>query len=474
MRLETKLQEYARVLNDLHSRWMPHAGQIPIGKAIFVDGLDDIFLECGRNFGKTELLDYLYWRIPLTRPETRNYLFYPFIKQGREVVWKSKRMQNFGPEHYIESTNDTEMRITFINGSFIKIDGSDNVESYRGVKIRGGGLWGYDEYKDHRPEFHDAVEPNLLECILIRAGTPPYGDNHFTQHAEQVKADPRGFYINRSCLDNPHIPQEKLERTRLRLIALGEEYKWECEYLAKRVKGGPGHLIPQAPGHSLKPHHEVLREIEKDKHHLEYFAITDPGSASVHATLFGAVNPYSKKVYLLDEIYETNTALTSTSKIGKRIFAKTKELGGHTEWRFGYDEAATWFKNEMEDQSPNWEGCDGIYYEATEKSKNNKEDGLSLIKDLFIHERFVISDRCVKLKWEMDNYYKDEKGRIPKKDDHLIDDLRYLLAMAGYEFDLENPPIPEAKRPERGYTMQDDFPELVDEYAEFDSGDDYL
>ena len=42
----------AMVLKDLHSVWTPHAGQIPIGKSLFIDGIKDNILECGRKFGK--------------------------------------------------------------------------------------------------------------------------------------------------------------------------------------------------------------------------------------------------------------------------------------------------------------------------------------------------------------------------------------------------------------------------------------
>ena len=470
MDVAIKIQEYARVIHALHEKWMPHSGQIPIGQAVFIDGLDDIFLECGRNFGKTEFLDYLYWRVALTRPNTKNYLIYPFKKQGREVVWESNRIQFFGPDYFISSTNDTDMRINFINGSFVKIDGSDNVEAYRGVKIRGGGIWGYDEYKDHKPEFHDAVEPNLLECILIRVGTPPYGDNHFTIAADEVKKNPTGAYFNRTYLDNPHIPHEKLLKVKKRLYSLGEGYKWECEYMAKRVKGGPGHLIPMAPHYKLRPYDEVMKEISRDLHKLEFYEMNDPGTATVHATLFAAVNPYTKKVYLLDEIYESDTRKTSVTLLGPRIHEKRTAIQPDLErWDLGYDEAASWFENEMYNQAHLWmpPGVE-LNYVPTEKSKMKKEDGLSLIKDLFLHDILVITDRCFKTKWEMDNYHKDEKGNIPKKNDHAIDDLRYLLHAAGYEFNPEEPPIPEEDRPERGFTMEDDFPEYVDDYAEFD------
>ena len=69
----------------------------------------------------------------------------------------------------------------------------------------------------------------------------------------------------------------------------------------------------------------------------------------------------------------------------------------------------------------------------TQKHLNKKEHGLSLIKDLLIHDMVVISDRCEDLIKEMEKYAKDDKGMIPKKDDHLIDCFRYLLGAANYD-----------------------------------------
>jgi len=69
----------------------------------------------------------------------------------------------------------------------------------------------------------------------------------------------------------------------------------------------------------------------------------------------------------------------------------------------------------------------------TQKFLNKKEHGLSLIKDLLIHDLVVISDRCEDLITEMEKYAKDDKGNIPKKDDHLIDCFRYLLGAANYD-----------------------------------------
>ena len=95
------------------------------------------------------------------------------------------------------------------------------------------------------------------------------------------------------------------------------------------------------------------------------------------------------------------------------------------DWKKGYDEAAAWFANEAMDQFDD-------YFIPTDKFHNKKEEGLSLIKDMLIHNLVIISDKCENLFKEMQEYSKDDKGNIPKKNDHLIDCFRYFNGLAYY------------------------------------------
>ncbi len=96
------------------------------------------------------------------------------------------------------------------------------------------------------------------------------------------------------------------------------------------------------------------------------------------------------------------------------------------DWIKSIDEAAAWANNELMAQY-------GVYFMPTAKHKNKKDDGISLIKDLLIQDVMMISSACEPLLWEMENYITDDFGKFPKKNDHLLDCLRYLLASANYD-----------------------------------------
>ena len=148
----------------------------------------------------------------------------------------------------------------------------------------------------------------------------------------------------------------------------------------------------------------------------------------------------------------------TVTKIGQRILKMTRELfenTGESEWRMGYDEAEAWFANEMLDQF-------GMHFEPTQKAKNEKDKGITLIKDALLSGKVVLSDRCKKLFWEMDNYQKDDNGKFIKKNDHLIDCFRYILGASYYTLNESVEVNPEKDEMWRGARIQDDFPGLHD------------
>lgn len=445
------LNKYAEIINGLHEKWKPHPGQVPIGRALIQEGFNDIFVQAGRNFGKTELVAYLLWRWAKTFPGSENYYFGPYMKQAREILWASRRLQSFGPQEWLKGKpNDTEMRVVLDNDSFIKCDGSDNVEAYRGIKPK--GLTIFDEFKDFRPEFYEAYDPNraAFNSPLIIIGTPPDRECQFTEVAEAFQKNSKKKFFWAPTEQNPYISKDWLKAKKAELYARGEGDVWEREYMARFVKGGASKIFPMLSRDIVKTHDAIMAELFRDRKKLTWVLFADPAAATCFATLFLAVNPYSKKLYLLDEIYETDQAKMSVKQIGNRIQSIKKELFDYGEWRQGYDEAEKWFQTEMMD---NFEE----YFEPSLKSQNDKESGLTLIKDILLQGKLVMSDRCVKMFWELDNYYKDKKGKIPKVNDHLIDCFRYALGAVYYSLTQEKEYIEAEDENFRGARISDDF-----------------
>jgi hypothetical protein len=428
--------KYLEILEELHKTWQPHAGQLFVGKQFYNNPeVTTIFLQNGRKWGKSEFVIYFLWRHAMMNPGSSCYYFAPLAKQAKEIVWAERRLQNFGPRDWIAKIDNNEMRITFKNGSFIKVDGSDSYEAYRGTQP---SCAVYDEFKDFHPQFHEGMGPNLAvkRAPLLIIGTPPRIDARnyvqYIQLADECKdrvSD--SIFLCRPTHDNPVIDKVWLENEKNKLIARGEMDVWYREYEAKLVAGGKRAIFPMFNRESfVKPHGEVLGMLKKDFRKLEWFVILDPGTTTCFAVLFGAIHPYTKKIYLLDCIYEKSQANTSVMRIYPRITDFIASLYPnsdiHDDWFRVIDEAAAWATTEILNQY-------GVFFCPTQKSKNKKEDGVSLIKDIMLQDMIVFSDHLEPLFYEMENYISDDHGKIPKKNDHLIDCFRYMLGHANYD-----------------------------------------
>jgi hypothetical protein len=319
----------------------------------------------------------------------------------------------------------------------------------------------FEEFKDFKPDFYVAMEPNLsvYNSPLMIIGTPPTHDCQFTQIAEEHRADTTKFFMEGKTEDNPIISKGWLAKKKEELYRRGEWDVWEREYCGRYIKGGSSKIFPMIIESMVYKHDDLMSRIYKDKKKLKKYCFADPAGASVFGVLFTMINPYTKEIFFLDEIYETSQAKMTVNNIGRQIVEKTNELyhaRSDDDWFYGYDEAATWFANEMSDHFQ-------INMIPTQKASNKKESGLSLIKDAMLAGKVYFSDRCAKLYWEMDNYIKDAKGNIPKVNDHQIDNARYTLAADMYDLIGEVPPTPEEQVDNfRGAKISDDFPELDD------------
>lgn len=422
------------ILEGLSSKWTPHPMQIEIGHALFYLNAKNIFIVAGRNFGKTEIAAYCTWRYAMQHPGSQNYIFEPFQKQGREILWASKRIQTFGPAEWIQSTNDSEMRLTFKNGSFIKVEGSDNVAAIAGIKPK--GLIVYDEFKDHRLASITNFEPNraAFDVPALFIGTPPIVHNHFVDYAEMAKVDPHWKYFHAPTSSNPHIKKEWLARMRSQMDRMGELEEYLRSYEALFIKGGKASVFPWIHGAKFPNLEDAT---PKDLNHWILVITFDPGSSSVFAVSFMLHNPYTKQSIIVDEIYEEIMANMTTKEIWKQVREKRKSWEGKVkDIEYVYDEAALWFANETNEEEKE------AWMEPSQKSAFGVDGYITLVRGLMNLGYLTITSNCVKHIWEFENYIKDDKGKIPKDNDHLINASQYGLGSRGLDLSKLGYPKP--------------------------------
>lgn len=434
----------ANILNELHAEWVPHKGQVKAGVALFQKFKRLLFLQCGRKWGKTEFCAYLLWRWCNTYPDQSCYYIAPFITQAKEIVWSSNRLQKFGPRRWVKKILNNEMRIIFWNDSFIKLTGADNSEALRGINPH---LAVYDEYKDFDPQFHQGFYPNLLthRAPLVVIGTPPSNDIapseiNYLSLAEEARIRDEGFFLQSPSWERDNNPDflYDLEQTHKVLTARGEEDVWQREFGAQFVRGGSKSIFPMFnPAVHIQPYETMLADIQKDSESWEWWVIADPASGSVFAVSFFAINRYIPKIYWMDEIYASSLSETSTLSIYPKILSTCHSLHPFLrEWNCIYDEAALWFANEIPQDELSWTPT----HKASMRQESlDAKPYISNIKDLFLTNVQILSDRCVNAAREIQSYQKDKNGKIPKLNDHLIDTDRYLIHSSNFSMEALPP-----------------------------------
>lgn len=443
------LRQYQEIIADLHlhlhaCKRFPHPLQYPVLKAFFGDGKRIIMGQCGRSFGKTEDILYIAWRFALTHPGAEIYIICPELKQAKKIYWYKKRVQNYGPRKYVQDLFESKLRVEFTNGSAIILDGCENYDSLRGIKP---DLVIYDEFQHHTKHFDEEVmQPNLASgrVSLVVMGTPPKRKCYYTEFRDTViqkivEGNPRYFYVELPSASNPINDPEWLEEKRRDLFAKGKQNVWYREYEGKLRFDTESAIFPMFSRFEMSvPRVDIAARLEHRKRKVQYYAIFDPATASCFAALFIAVDPFSSEIFILDVIYEKTRALCTSM----RIWARANEIKSRWndelgEWTNIYDEAETWFANEVLQELEG--GEDGFSLQPTHKKPRNKIDGEdgrpgeSVLMMAMLLKKFWVNEECADFFEEMENYVKDESGDYPTTDDHLVDCLMYFSMDAGYK-----------------------------------------
>lgn len=411
----------------------PHKNQAAILRLLLNSEIRNLFLQCSRNFGKSTLtgIDAVFWAGMY--PRTKYYIIAPFRTQASEIYWESGFLEQICPADWLiegdRGKSKGELRLRFKNGSFIKLDGADNEAAVRGIKPT---RLACDEFQDWKDEVWQAIEPNLLanDATVLRIGTPPDRENLFTKQARYVQkmqksGNQRFKFMRQTIYDNPLIPRERIEELRQGFVDRGEDLIWRREYLAEFVEGGASAIFPSfSRTENVRPAEVLMSEWSRDRNRMQYITMLDPSSTRF-AVAFIVYNPITASFYVMDEILETDRTKITASQLKDRILEKESIwYPGRAEIYRYYDEAAALFALEMADL--------GVPMSPTSKRQNDKNNNISLIRDMIIRRKLWVADHCNRTIDDILNYHTDDKGKIVKEKDDLVDCLLYGVAETSY------------------------------------------
>lgn len=432
---------YLAIQESLYRHFKPFPGQVDLGRAVFQDKCRLIFVQCGRGWGKTLCAAWLTSKYALENPGSVVYVLAPLYKQVKEIYWYTRLMQQFIADDFILRTDKQETYFELRNGSRIKLDGSDNKDSQRGVKPN---FVVADEYADFDPGWIDVMLPNVgkVRGQVVFIGTPPEfpklhdgTDHHYVALTKQIKAlqkesKRKGFHIWAPTSQNPYYPEEVLEEEEKRLVNNGEAYVWEREYQAKIVSGAKLTIFPQfhEETHVAMTHEDLMVDVKVNPSKFDYVVSADPGTKACFAVNFIAIDRYTSTPYFLDEIHETDPALTTGGIMCPRIREKMREYWEEEdEWLLVADSAAASFIADAAEHHD-------LVFVPSKKQPGDKQEYLGLLGDVFNNRGAVFSPRCEFTVNEIVNYVRDDRGLPLKKHDHHIDAIRYGLKAANFTF----------------------------------------
>jgi phage terminase large subunit len=162
--------------------YTPRPWQYTFDKEFHHSGKNRAFLIWARRHGK----DVACWNHLISRAMLKPgsyYYIYPVQTQAKKAIWEGmtsdgRRFLDFIPRELLDGEpNNTEMRIKLINGSIIRILGSDNHDALRSSNPIGVV---FSEFAWHNPQtWPMVIEPILLENKgWALFNTTPSGKNH--------------------------------------------------------------------------------------------------------------------------------------------------------------------------------------------------------------------------------------------------------------------------------------------------------
>ena len=162
------------------------------------------------------------------------FYFAPTYKQGKKIIWDNIdnngfKMLNHIPKEIIKNKNETEMKIDLINGSYVQIIGTDNIDS-----IVGSNPYGciFTEFSLQQKEAWDYIRP-----ILIANGGwaifnfTPRGTNHAYKLLQSVKDNPNWFTQVLTVDDTDVISKEDLEEEKSQMPRDLFEQEYYCKFI---------------------------------------------------------------------------------------------------------------------------------------------------------------------------------------------------------------------------------------------------
>lgn len=368
-------------------------------------------LNWGRRSGKTTVFAHEAFIAGLAIKSAKITYYAQTFGDARDIAWDIF-LDVFGDA--VVKKNETLLEITIRNThkgtSKISLKGWESVATAQKGRGTENDLLLIDEVaycKGFKQYWDTVLEPTLLTTKgrAIFASTPN-GFNDFYELSNKAQLLEDWFYSHATSYDNPYNDPKDLDKKKEELPS----DRFCQEYLAdfKKQEG------------LVYKEFNRLSNLFDDNNNIDVERI-------IGGVDFGFVNPAGivsvKKdkrgsYWIFDEYYEiektdAQIADVVAAKEFQRVYPDPENAGAI---------------KELKDRKVNV--CEVL------KGKNSIKTGINKIKELLKQRRILIHKKCTNLIWELETYHYPAKkvdvneDELPvKKNDHLLDALRYIILM---------------------------------------------
>lgn len=251
------------------NRFVPRPYQLPILDAIENKGYKRVMAILPRRAGK----DITAWNLMIRQALKKVGVYWyilPTYAQCRKTIWDSitgdsnssetHTFLSYIPPQVIQSVNDQQMKVRFVNGSLLQLVGSDNYDALVGTNARGCV---FSEYALQDPRAYQYIRPILTanDGFAIFLSTPR-GKNSLYDLWQIAQNSPDWFAYRLTVEETNHIPlyliQQELASGEMSEDLVQQEYfcsfdsgiegSYYAKYLDRmRVKGQIG-IVPWEAG----------------------------------------------------------------------------------------------------------------------------------------------------------------------------------------------------------------------------------
>lgn len=216
---------------------VPHEAQLAIIQA-FMDGVFDLVVAAGRQFGKSTVLGWLIVWYVLHFANRHVYIVAPSLDQAR-IIYDEVARHFEGPLRVMLKRRPIDFPFPHLqlhNGSHVHGRGANSPKYLRGKLV-------HLLIEDESAYFKDGIHPNTIEPMfvvtskqdytgIIRISTP-FGEGDFRDGYLAAEKDTSGKSraLHYTSFDNPYSNKEKLVSIRERYGA--DSLLWRTEYMAE-------------------------------------------------------------------------------------------------------------------------------------------------------------------------------------------------------------------------------------------------